>query len=57
MCSSVAPAAATHLPQRFIDEIDVREPFGFVEIDDQMHAGATHAVADDEVILAIVDDR
>ena len=49
-CGGDAPA------QRFVDMIDVVEVLRVVEIDDQMHAGATHAVARDEVILTIVYD-
>src|SRR5205085_704226 len=42
--------------QRLIDVIDVVEVLGVVEIDDQVHTGAAHAVADHEVVLAVVDD-
>src|SRR4029077_9334505 len=43
-------------PQRFIDVIDVVEMPGVVEIDDQVHAGAAHAIADHEMVLAVVND-
>ena len=39
-------------PERCLDMIDIIEPFGAVQIDDQMHAGATNAVADGEMVLA-----
>ena len=42
--------------QRLIDVIDVVEMLRVVQIDDQMHAGAAHAVADHEVVLAVVND-
>jgi hypothetical protein len=29
---------------------------GIVEIDDQVHAGAAHAIADHKVVLAVIDD-
>ena len=40
--------------QRRLDVIDVVEALGVVEVDDQMHAGAAHAVAVGEMILAIL---
>src|ERR1700687_5210070 len=40
--------------QRGLDVVDVVEVLRFVEVDDQMHAGATYAVADGEIILAIL---
>ena len=39
-------------PQRRLDMIDIIEPFGAVQIDDQMHAGAANAVANGEMVLA-----
>src|SRR6202140_2069937 len=44
-------------PQRRLDVVDVVGPRGAVQIDDQVRAGATHAVADREVIVAIVRRR
>ncbi len=38
--------------QRRLDMIDVVEPFGVVEIDDEMHAGAAHPVSHHEMIVA-----
>ena len=43
--------------QRGLDVIDVIEVLRLVEIDDQMHAGATYAVADGEMILTILHRR
>ena len=43
--------------QRRLDQIDVVEAFGPVQIDDEMHAGATHAVAHGEMILALLGRR
>src|SRR5579862_240775 len=37
--------------------VDVVEPLGAVQIDDQVGAGATHAVADREMIVALVRRR
>ena len=42
--------------QRLVDVIDVVEVLRVVQVDDQMHASAKHAVADHEVVLAVVDD-
>src|SRR5262249_29427305 len=39
-------------PQRRFDMIDIIEPFGAVQIDDQMNAGAANAVANGEMVLA-----
>src|SRR5262249_26383354 len=38
-------------PQRCLDQIDAVEIFGSVQINDQMHAGATHAVAKGKMVL------
>ena len=57
MCSSVAPAASTQRRSVVLDQVDVVEPLGAVQIDDQMHAGAAHAVADREMVLTLVVDR
>ena len=63
MCSSVAPRGGDAAAQRRLDQVDVVEALGVVQIDDQMHAGAAHAVAHGEMILALlepapaVDDR
>ena len=38
--------------QRRLDEVDIVEPLGSMQIDDQMHASATNAVADGEVACA-----
>ena len=54
MCSSVAPAAVDAAAQRRLDQVDVVEPGGAVQIDDQMHAGAAHALADGEMVVTIV---
>jgi hypothetical protein len=51
MCRSVACAAST---QRRLDMIDVVEPLGAVQIDDQMHAGAAHALAQCKMIGPII---
>ena len=40
-----------------IPEIDVVETFGPMQIDDEVHAGATHAVANGEMIVAILGRR
>jgi hypothetical protein len=39
-------------PQRRLDMIDIIEPFGAVQIDDQMHASAVNTIANGEVVLA-----
>ena len=41
-------------PQRRLDVLDVIEPLGAVQVDDQMHAGEADAVTYGEVVLAIV---
>ena len=38
-------------PQRRLDMLDVVEPLGAVQIDDQVHAGAAHAVANGKVVF------
>jgi hypothetical protein len=44
--------------QRRLDQIDVIETSGAMQIDNQMHAGATHAIAIGEMIVTLViDDR
>ena len=43
--------------QRLIDVIDVIEVLCAIEVDDQVHAGAAHAVADHEVVFTVVNDR
>ena len=43
--------------QRRLDQVDVVEALGPVQVDDQMHACATHAVADREMIVALLDRR
>ena len=40
--------------QRRLDMVDVVEPFGFIKIDNQMGSGATNAVADNEMIVALL---
>ena len=48
-------AGRGHAPaQRRLDVVDVVEPLRAVEIDDQMRAGAAHAVAHAEMIGAIL---
>src|SRR5690606_9516698 len=37
--------------QRALDMVDLVEPLGLVEIDDQVHAGTAHAVPDHEMIV------
>src|SRR6185369_17834579 len=46
----------------FLAMLDVVDIFGAVEVDDQMHAGAAHALADGKMVLTIIvgdwlDDR
>src|SRR5205814_6617120 len=42
--------------QRLLDHVEVVEPARVVDVDDEMNAGAAHAVPDDEVIVARVRD-
>ena len=42
------------LAQRLLDEVDIVETLGVVEVDDQMHARAPHAVPHHEMIVALV---
>ena len=44
-------------PQRCLDVLDVIEPLCAVQIDDQVHAGTADAVANREVIVAILRQR
>jgi len=39
-------------PQRCLDVIDIIEPFGAVQIDNQMNAGAPNTVANGEMVFA-----
>ncbi len=58
MCSSVALAAVDAAAQRRLDQVDVIEPGGAMQVDDQMNAGAAHALADGKMVMTIVlDDR
>src|SRR5215207_9889245 len=41
--------------QRRLDQVDVVEAVRPVQIHDQVHAGATYAVADREMVLALLD--
>ena len=43
--------------QGCFDQIDVVETFGPVQIDDEVYACATHAVANGEMIVAILGGR
>src|SRR5262245_18393881 len=44
--------------QRRLDQVDVIEPGGAMQIDDQMNAGAEHALADSKMVMAaVIDDR
>ena len=42
------------LAQRLVDQIDICEALGLIQIDDQMHARAANAIADHKVVLALV---
>ena len=44
-------------PQGRLDQIDVVEAFGPVQIDNEMDPGTTHAVTNGEVVLAIFGRR
>jgi len=39
-------------PQRHLDMIDVIQVIGLVDVDDEMNARATHAIPDNEMIVA-----
>jgi hypothetical protein len=41
--------------QRALDQVDVIEAIRTVQINDEVHASATHAVADREMVLALFD--
>ena len=43
--------------QRRLDQIDVVEPLRAMQVDDEMHAGATHAIARREMVYALIDSE
>ena len=54
MCKQRRARGFDAAPQRRLDMLDVVEPLGAVQIDDQMHAGAAHAVANGKMILRMI---
>src|SRR5690606_17202026 len=44
------------VPQRRLDMRDVVQPFGIVQIDDEMRAGAAHPVPHHEMIVTLIFD-
>jgi hypothetical protein len=45
------------MSQRTLDMIDVIETIGLIDVDNEMHTGAAHAVTDHEVIIALIRAR